>query len=309
MAKKRWSYVDIPILEGKVSLITGANSGLGLQATHFLSDKGAEIVMAVRNVEKGEKAATDILRRSPSARLSVIQANLADLQSIQRLSRQFLEQYKRLDGLINNAGIMANPYQLTKDGFEMQFGTNHLGHFALTGLLMPVIRNTPGARVVTMSSSYHEGGTIDFANLDGRNGYDGMKVYKQSKLANLLFAIELQRRFVKNGLDALSIGAYPGYSRTSLHLKGPEMEGSSLRLMLSKLLYVLFAQSAEMGVLPMLYAAVSPDVKGGDYIGPSSFSGMRGYPTLAQASKLARDKQLSRRLWEVSEQLTQIRYL
>jgi len=314
MKKHNWTEKDIPDQEGRRIVITGANSGIGLIAAKVMAKKGAAVILAVRNLEKGKAAADNIRREFHQAKLSVMELDLSSLTSVRQFAELFQEKYNSLSVLINNAGIMAIPYSKTTDGFEMQFGTNHLGHFALTGLLLPAIKNSPGARVVTTSSSYHMQGQIDFEHLEGSNGYKenksslSMSAYQQSKLANLLFARELQRRFQASGIDAISIGSHPGYTRTKLHLVGPQMRDSRLKETLMKLMYV-FAQSPEMGTLPNLYAATSADIRGGEYIGPKGFMGMRGYPGPVPSSQLSQDIDVAQRLWKVSEEMTGVRYL
>jgi NAD(P)-dependent dehydrogenase (short-subunit alcohol dehydrogenase family) len=233
--------------------------------------------------------------------------DLADLRSVRSFADTLRARYDTLALLINNAGVMALPYRRTVDGFEMQFGTNHLGHFALTGLLLPAILATPRARVVTVSSGAHTNGSIDFDNLDGSKGYTPWRAYAQSKLANLLFAYELQRRFAAAGATALSVGCHPGWAATNLQAAGPRMAGARLRVRLMTIANRVLAQSAAMGALPILYAATAEGVNGCDYIGPTSWGGMRGYPGKVRSSARSYDVALARRLWQVSEELTGVR--
>lgn len=308
MAESRWTADDMPDQRGKLALVTGASSGIGYEAARALAAKGARVILAVRSLEKGEASAAAIRRAHPRAALEVMALDLADLASVRRFADAFGEQHGSLPLLINNAGVMALPYRRTADGFEMQFGTNHLGHFALTGLLLPAILAAPAARVVTVSSGAHTGGAIDFANLDGSRGYRPWGAYSQSKLANLLFAYELQRRFVAAGADAISVGCHPGYAATNLQAAGPRMSGSRLGAAAMDIANALLGQSAAMGALPTLYAATADGVAGCDYIGPTGLMGMRGYPAKGRSSARSYDLELARRLWQVSEQLTGVSY-
>ncbi|MGQ9491774.1 MAG: oxidoreductase [Anaerolineae bacterium] len=304
----RWVETHIPSQGGKVALITGANSGLGFEAAHVLAAKGAHVILAVRDAAKGERAAAAIRRSAPTADLAVLPLDLASLASIRRAAVEVLRTYDRLDMLINNAGVMAIPRRLTADGFEMQFGVNHLGHFALTGLLLPLLLRAAAARVVTVSSGAHVLGRINFDDLHGERRYHPWAAYAQSKLANLLFAYELQRRLAAAGGQAISVAAHPGYAATNLQRVGPEMAGSRLGLWLMSASNRLLAQSAAMGALPEVYAATSPDVCGGDYIGPDGPLGQRGFPKKARSSARSYDAETAAQLWRVSEQLTGVRF-
>ena len=307
MAIRKWTIEDIPDQIGKLGVVTGANSGLGFQTAWALAGKGARVVLAVRDEGKGRAAADAIRRAHPRAQLEVMALDLADLRSVRRFADTLRARYDTLALLINNAGVMALPYRRTVDGFEMQFGTNHLGHFALTGLLLPAILATPRARVVTVSSGAHTNGSIDFDNLDGSKGYRPWRAYAQSKLANLLFAYELQRRFAAAGATALSVGCHPGWAATNLQAAGPRMAGARLRARFMTGANRVLAQSAAMGALPILYAATAEGVNGCDYIGPTSWGGMRGYPGKVRSSPRSYDVALARRLWQVSEDLTGVR--
>lgn len=300
-----WTAKDIPDLTGKRIVVTGGNSGIGYEAALVLAGKGALILLAVRSVEKGEDAAKQIRQVHPGANVEVMALDLADLASVRQFAEAYQGKYKALDILINNAGVMALPYRKTKDGFEMQFGTNHLGHFALTGLLLPVILATPSARVVTVSSGAHRTGRIAFDNLQGEKSYQRWAAYSQTKLANLLFAYELQRRFEAAGAAAISVACHPGYVATNLQAAGPRMEGSRISEMLMGLGNRLFAGKASQGAQPTLYAATSPDVNGCDYIGPMDRSWTPGKQHSIPSSY---DADLARHLWEVSENLTGVRY-
>lgn len=309
MSANQWTVSDIPEQRGRVAVVTGGNSGIGYEAALALVGKGAHVVLAVRSAEKGQEALAAIRRAYPQAAVEVMALDLSDLGSVRRFAEVFRGRFEQLALLINNAGVMALPYRRTADGFEMQFGTNHLGHFALTGLLLPTILATPNARIVTVSSGLHTSGEIAFENLDGAQGYDRWRAYSQSKLANLLFAYELQHRFAKAGVAAISVGCHPGYAATNLQSAGPNMEGSRLRAAVMGVVNTLFGQSAAMGALPTLYAATAQGVNGCDYIGPLGMMGMRGAPGKVRSSERSYDRSLAARLWQVSEQLTAVRYV
>lgn len=304
----KWTSRDMPDLTGKVAIVTGANSGIGMEAALALAGKGAQVVIASRNLEKCDEAAAQIRAQTPACLLEVIRLDLADLASVRAFADAFRDGHDRLHLLVNNAGVMALPYRKTVDGFEMQFGTNHLGHFALTGLLLDILLNTPGARVVTVSSSAHTMGSVRFDDLQRERSYQKWEAYGQSKLANLLFAYELQRRFAVIGADAISVAAHPGFAATNLQAVGPQMEGSRLQLWSMKMANGLLAQSPEMGALPTLYAATAPDVQGGDYIGPDSFKEWRGHPTKVRSNKASYDEATAGQLWKASVALTGVDY-
>ena len=303
-----WIEQNIPDLTGKVAVITGANSGLGFEAANILAAKGARVVLAVRDVVKGEQAAQEIKGVVPAASLEVLSLDLASLASARRFAEAFPAAYSRLDMLINNAGVMAIPRRVTADGFEMQFGTNHVGHFALTGLLLPLILKTPSSRIVTVSSGAHMFGKINFDDLQSERSYSKFGVYGQSKLANLLFAYELQRRLEAAGSGAISVAAHPGYASTNLQSVGPQMEGSKLGARTMSAANRILAQSAAMGALPEVYAATSPAVRGGDYIGPDGFMGQKGFPQKVGSNSRSYDQKDAARLWSVSEGLTGVGY-
>jgi NAD(P)-dependent dehydrogenase (short-subunit alcohol dehydrogenase family) len=290
----KWTAANIPDQTRKTAVITGANSGLGFAIARELAQAGASVVLAVRDTAKGERAAAEIGERTQIERL-----DLADLSSV----RSFAERFEGpLDLLVNNAGVMAPPRRLTVDGFESQFGTNHLGHFALTGLLLPSLLGAPESRVVTMSSGGHRMGRINFDDLHGEHRYNNWLAYGQSKLANLLFAFELQRR-AEGRLKSLA--AHPGYAATNLQFAGPAhwYERASMAVANH-----VIAQNADTGALPALYAATAPDVAGGSYVGPDGFMELRGHPHLVTAAGRAYDQQVAVRLWDVSEELTGVHY-
>jgi NAD(P)-dependent dehydrogenase (short-subunit alcohol dehydrogenase family) len=300
-----WTVADAPDQSGRVAVVTGANSGLGYEITKGLAELGAEVVMACRSTDRGMSAKHALEREVPGASLAVLELDLADLDAVASFADAFDEAYDELDLLVNNAGVMALPRRETADGFEIQFGVNHLGHFALTGHLLPALERADDPRVATMSSGIHERGRIDFEDLQGERDYDKWAAYAQSKLANLLFAYELDRR-----ADSLtSVGAHPGYAATNLQTTGPEMAGSTLRKLGMQVANTVVAQDAADGALPMLYAATMPDVRGGEYYGPSGFMGMRGGPERQRSSERSYDREAARRLWSVSEDLTGVSYL
>jgi NAD(P)-dependent dehydrogenase (short-subunit alcohol dehydrogenase family) len=299
----------MPNQTGKTVLITGANSGLGFEASKAFAEKGAHVVMGCRSVERGESARESIREEFPAASLSVRELDLADLDSIRSFAEKFTSEYDALDILCNNAGLMAIPRRETADDFEMQFGVNHLGHFALTGHLLDLLDATSGrTRVVTHSSGVHERGRINFDDLHWAESYDEWGAYAQSKLANLLFAYELERKLETADADVLSTACHPGYAATNLQRRGPEMAGSRLRLAAMKLANTVLAQSAETGALPMLYAATSEDIEGAEYIGPGGLANMRGAPEKQESSERSHDEETAERLWERSKEQTGVEY-
>jgi NAD(P)-dependent dehydrogenase (short-subunit alcohol dehydrogenase family) len=298
----KWTAKDIPDQSRRLAVVTGANSGLGLVTARELARAGAAVVLAARNTAKGEQAAASINEAVPGADVRVQELDLADLGSV----RSFAETLDsdRLDLLINNAGLMAPPRRLTKDGFESQFGTNHLGHFALTGLLMPRLLAASEPRVVTVSSTAHRAGQIDFDDLQRERKYNNWRAYGQSKLANLMFCFELQRRATEAGTSLRSMAAHPGYARTNLQFAAPTTRDKAVMAVTN----LLFAQSAEMGALPTLYAATFPDLPGGTFVGPGGLMEQRGHPKVVTAAGKAYDEDTWRRLWEISEELTGVHY-
>ncbi len=309
MAQPKWTANDMPDQTGKVAIVTGANSGLGFETVRGLARKNAQVVMACRDLKKGGAALQKIRQEFPAAKIELIQLDLADLDSVHSFVDTFKQRYDWLNILCNNAGIMAIPLRKTKQGFEMQFGTNHLGHFALTGLLMPVILTTSGQpRIVTTSSGLHRLGDLNFADLQWEQGYGPQKAYGRSKLANLLFTYELQRRLNAAGDNVLSLASHPGFAATNLQTAGAIMEGKAFSEKMSLLMNRLFAQSAEMGALPTLYAATAPGLQGGEFTGPSGFMEMRGYPKVVDSNKKSHDEEVARKLWAVSEELTGVTF-
>ena len=303
-----WTAEDIPNQSGKVTIVTGGNSGIGYEAAKALASKGAQVILAVRSATKGKEAVDSIRREHPKASVETMALDLSDLDSIRRFADAFLKRYTSLPLLINNAGVMALPLRQTANGFEMQFGTNHLGHFALTGLLLAAILAAPNARVVTVSSGLHTSGVMNFADLNGAKTYDRRRAYSQSKLANLLFAYELQRHFEAAGAHAISVGCHPGYAATNLQAAGPRMDGSRIQEAIMGVMNRLLAQSPTMGALPTLLAATAPGVNGCDYIGPTGMAGMRGYPAKNKSSERSYDLTAAKQLWQVSEEMSGVRY-
>ena len=302
MASSEWTASDIPDQSGRVVVVTGANSGLGLVTARELARAGARVVLASRSADKGRYAAERIASAVPGADVSPAILDLADLGSVREFAGGAPE---RLDLLINNAGVMAAPRRVTQDGFESQFGTNHLGHFALTGLLLSRLLAAPAPRVVTVSSLMHRGGKLNFDDLQGERGYSRWGAYQQSKLANLMFCFELQRRAVEAGTSLLSLAAHPGYAATNLQAAGTDRFWERWYMAVGNR---LIAQSADMGALPTLYAATVPDLPGGTFVGPGGRTQQRGHPKVVGAAGKAYDEQAWRRLWEVSETLTGVHY-
>jgi len=296
-----WTTADIPDLTGKIAIVTGANSGLGYETSLALAQKGAHVVMACRNPQKAEDSKVEILKHAPNASIELAALDLSSLASIREFSAAFKAKHNKLDILINNAGLMAIPQSKTADGFESQIGVNHLGHFALTGLLLSHLLAAPGSRVVNVSSQAHTAGKIKFDDLQSEKSYSRFGAYSQSKVANIFFTRELQKRLDHAGAPILSVVAHPGVAATNLFSFGFGPLNA-----IAKFFVGLFGQSAAMGALPQLYAAVAPDVQGAEYFGPRS--GMKGYPGRVNPVPYALDEQVGARLWEVSEQLTNVHY-
>jgi NAD(P)-dependent dehydrogenase (short-subunit alcohol dehydrogenase family) len=297
--KKKWDSNDIPDQRGRVSVVTGSSSGIGYETARVLANKKSRVIIAVRNMKKGTAAAEKIKAAYENADIKVMELDLAKLESVRQFSEDFKKNYTRLDLLINNAGVMMPPYSKTADGFELQFGTNHLGHFVLTGLLMDLILNTGNSRVVNVSSSSHKSGKIDFDDLNWeKRKYKKMRSYGDSKIANLYFTYELQRRLERAGLQTMAVASHPGWTATELQR----------HVGIVHFLNRFFSQGIEMGALPTLYAAVASDVKGGDYYGPAGWLEMRGYPEKVESSGLSNDTEIAKKLWDVSEDLTGMKW-
>jgi NAD(P)-dependent dehydrogenase (short-subunit alcohol dehydrogenase family) len=300
----KWTVDRIPDQSGRTAIVTGANSGLGLITARELARAGARVVLACRNTEKGESAVSDCEAAALGAEVELEQLDLANLDSVRGFAERFRAGHDGLDLLINNAGVMATPRRRTADGFELQFGTNHLGHFALTALLIGAMEGREDARVVTLSSGAHRIGRIAFDNLGGDRRYFRWRAYGQSKLANLLFALELDRRLRAAGSTVRSLSAHPGYAATNLQFAGPPGVDAAIMKMSNRVI----AQSDEMGALPTLYAATEPGLEGGTFCGPDGFLEQRGHPKRVAPSSAARDEEVARRLWEVSEEMTGVRF-
>lgn len=305
MATPQWTAAQIPALQGRTALITGANSGIGYQAALELARHGAHVLLACRSQQKGEQALARLLAEAPGSHAELALLDVSSLADVRRFSAQFLARGLALDLLINNAGVMAlKPRQVTPEGFERQFATNHLGHFALTGLLLPAMAASPAPRVVTVASLAHRGGKIHFDDLQMERSYSPWGAYNQSKLANILFARELARR--ATGTKLLSLPVHPGVSQTSIVANGPG--GSDLKTRVLFTFASFLTQSDAAGALPTLYAATSPNAISGTYIGPDGFMEMKGAPIVVQPRPHALDQATAERLWTVSEQLTGVVY-
>jgi NAD(P)-dependent dehydrogenase (short-subunit alcohol dehydrogenase family) len=299
----KWTTADIPDQTGRVAVITGANTGLGYETALALAEHGAHVVLAVRNVDKGKDAAARITAASPRADVALQELDLTSLDSVRAAAEQLRADHDRIDLLINNAGVMYTPKSNTKDGFELQFGTNHLGHFALTGLLLDRLLPIAGSRIVTISSVGHRIlADIHFDDLQWERRYNRVAAYGQAKLANLLFTYDLQRRLASNG-TTIAVAAHPGMSDTELMRNMPAPLISAFEGFAP-----LVAQDPAMGALPQLRAATDPAVLGGQYYGPGGLGQTRGYPKIVGSSKKSHDVERQRRLWAVSEELTGVTY-
>ncbi|MEX0620674.1 MAG: oxidoreductase [Solirubrobacterales bacterium] len=311
-----WSNEHIPDQSGRLAVVTGANSGIGLVTARELARKGAKVIIACRDTSRGE-AAVDRMRiqlapNGADASFEVRALDLADLASVREFATGLIDDHHDgIDLLINNAGVMAPPRQETADGYELQFGTNHLGHFALTGLLFDQLKSKPDSRVVTVSSNAHKMGKINFDDLQSSNQYRRWNAYGQSKLANLIFAIDLQRRIDEAGLQMKSMGAHPGLSATNLGSAGTGRGKGLVNLMTTPVLKfsnAVLAQDADHGALPTLFAATDPDLAGGSYIGPDGIGEHRGSPTIVTPRKVARNQEVADRLWSESVEMTGVDY-
>lgn len=304
MDNSHWSTADIPDQAGRVAVVTGANTGLGFETAKALAGAHAHVVIAVRNLDKGKEAATRISAATPGAHIALQRLDLTSLASVRTAAAALSETYEHIDLLINNAGVMDTPKGTTTDGFELQFGTNHLGHFALTGLLLDRLLATSGSRIVTLSSIAHRmGAAIHFDDLQWEHSYSRAGAYGQSKLANLLFTYELQRRLAVAGVSTIALAAHPGVSNTEL------LRYSPLALRVMGTLYGRFVgQSTAMGALPTLRAATDAAAVGGQYYGPGGARETRGWPQVVESSEQSHDVDLQRRLWAASEELTGVTY-
>lgn len=290
MEKQNWTVENIPSQQGKIIIITGANSGLGFEASRVLSAKGAHIVMAVRNLQKGKEAVEKIKKENASAKLELMQLDLADFNSIRKFSEEFYAKHTQLHVLINNAGVMEPiKRELTKQNFEVQFGANHLGHFLLTGLLFDILKKTPNSRIATQSSGVHKiesyKADIHFDDLNWEKGYFKNQAYSQSKLANLLFTYELDRKLKAHNISMIATAAHPGYTKTNLQ--------KNLGFFVSVIMNNLMAQNVKMGTLPILRAATEDNLKGSEYFGPTKMGEIKGFPELVKSSDKSYDKDLA----------------
>jgi NAD(P)-dependent dehydrogenase (short-subunit alcohol dehydrogenase family) len=304
---QNWTQEDIPDLTGKVVVVTGANSGLGFESTKELAKHGATIVMAVRNMEKGEKARADILNKVPGARLDLMKLDNSNLNAVRAFAEEFKQKYDRLDILLNNAGLMAIPRQETADGFEMQLGVNHLAHFALTGLLLDVITNTPGARIHNVTSTANFAGSINFDDLMGEENYGRWGAYGQSKLANVFFTFELHNRLTTAGLDTMANVSHPGLVIGNLQATSVQQSGTRMEAVMYQLSRLFLARDVSKGVQPMLYGMTAEDAKGGVLYGPK-YIHHRGPVAETRANKAAYDADALKRFWEISEELTGVTF-
>jgi NAD(P)-dependent dehydrogenase (short-subunit alcohol dehydrogenase family) len=299
MSKKKWNEDNIPNQKGRVVIITGATSGLGKQAVKVLAAKGASIIAAVRNTEKAQKVVQEIKKITPDAIIDIQKLDLASLNSIKAFANRITTTYERLDLLINNAGVMACPFSKTEDGFEIQMGVNHLGNFALTGLLMPLLESTKSARIVVTSSIAHKAGNIDLEDVNWKKrSYNTSKAYGDSKIANLYFTYELAKRMKNKPNAPLVTAAHPGWTQTELQRHA----------LFYRVLNPIFSQTVEYGVLPTLRAAIDEKAISGAYYGPSGFMEIKGYPVVVKSNALSHDKSNAERLWKLSEELTGVHY-
>lgn len=301
--RKGWTSSDMPDQTGRTAVVTGANSGLGFLTSLELARHGAHVIMTVRNLEKGRHAQARIMAIRPKGSVELRQLDLSDLDQVTAFAERLRAERNGIDVLVNNAGVMMPPRTLTVQGHELQFGVNHLAHFALTGLLLPCLLESRDGRVVTVSSDLHRRGRIHFEDLSGSRNYGRIAYYAQSKFANVLFALALDRRLKAAGLPIKSVLAHPGYAATNLQLSGP----SGILKWFMRFGNRFLAQPAGMGVLPQLYAATAREVESGQFFGPDGRNEMKGYPTQVQPVAAARDRNLARQLWQLSEELTGVR--
>lgn len=297
-SKTKWTHNDIADQAGKTVLITGSNSGTGFETAKEFAAKNGTVIIAVRNLEKGNAAAAKIKEDFPKADVKVMKLDLSSLKSVKKFAANFIAEHDRLDILINNAGVMVPPYSKTEDGFELQFGTNHLGHFALTGLLLDLLLKTRNSRIVTMSSMAHKSGKINFDDLQREKKYNKMEAYGQSKVANLFFTYELQRKLEAIGSKTIAVAAHPGWSATNLGRHNKFFD----------IVAPIFGQSALQGAWPLLYAATSSDVNGGDYFGPAGFMEIKGHPKKVESNAYSQNLKVAEQLWEKSVELTGVTF-
>jgi NAD(P)-dependent dehydrogenase (short-subunit alcohol dehydrogenase family) len=306
---REWTRSHVPDLDGRRVLITGANSGIGFEAARLLADRRAHVILACRDAQRGAAAVDRLHGQVPDADVDLLELDLADLSTIRAAVDRWRSSHDALDVLINNAGVMAPPMRRTADGFELQFGVNHLGHFALTGLLLDALRAGDRPRVVTVASGAHRMGSMAFDDPNWTHRrYRPWRAYGQSKLANLLFTFELQRRATAVGLDLAALAAHPGYAATELQRKGPQMSGNRVMERFQEISNRYIAQDATHGALPTVAAAALPDARSGDYWGPDGRNEMRGLPTRVSPAPTATDPATARRLWDLSEHLTGVTF-
>lgn len=299
MKSEKWNAENILSQKGRIAIVTGSSSGIGYETARVLANKQASVIIAVRNLEKGNKALNKIIQQNKDADVKVMELDLANLASVKNFAENFKKNYLRLDLLINNAGVMVPPYAKTTDGFELQFGTNHLGHFALTGHLLELLISTAGSRIINVSSGAHNIGNLDFDDLNWeKRSYAKWKAYGDSKLANLYFTYELDRKLKDHNLDILVTASHPGWTATELQRNTG----------ITEYLNGFFAQDITMGALPTLRAAIAENLKGAEYFGPSGFMEVRGYPVKVESNELSKDQAIAKKLWEVSENLTGVKF-
>ncbi len=306
MLMRPWGLTDLPDLSGKTAVVTGATSGIGFETAKVLAQRGAQVWLACRDTVKARLAAERMETQGAALPVEVVPLDLASLDSIRQCAEKLREQLPRLDLLINNAGVMVPPYSLTQEGFELQFGTNHLGHFALTGLLISLLRTTRNARIITVSSGVHHFGTLNFEDLQSQRNYHPGRAYAQSKLANLLFTYELQRRLQSAGSETLAVAAHPGWARTELQR---HVRSNFLVRWIFKLAERALSQDSRSGALPTLRAAADPRVTPGDFYGPDGILQSKGPPVRVNSNTASRNRAWQQRLWQVSEELTGVAYL
>jgi NAD(P)-dependent dehydrogenase (short-subunit alcohol dehydrogenase family) len=300
MKNEKWNTENILSQKGRIVIVTGSSSGIGYETARVLANKQASVIIAVRNLEKGNKALAKIIQQNKDADVRVMELDLANLASVNNFAENFQKNYSRLDLLINNAGVMIPPYSKTTDGFELQFGTNHLGHFALTGQLLKLLISTKASRIVNVSSGAHNFGTLDFDDLNWeKRNYAQWTAYGDSKLANLYFTYELDRKLKEQGINTVVTASHPGWTATELQRTAGDV---------MKYLNGIFAQDITMGALPNLRAAIEEGLKGGEYFGPNGFMEISGYPVKVESNQLSKDRAIAQKLWVVSEQLTSVKF-